>query len=85
MNSESRPALEGMARRARAIVPCEGCHSYDVSAGDSDAERQAYALATEAWKRGEFGGSLREEVMDAMRDVLSDANISCPSCARERD
>jgi ribosomal protein L37AE/L43A len=85
MNSETRPALEDMAKQAGAIVRCPTCHTYDVLAGDSGAESMAYGMATNAWKRGEFGMDSREDIMSEMKSVLQDANIECPSCGRLDD
>jgi hypothetical protein len=80
MNSETRPTLEEYAKEAGAIIMCPSCHSNEISAGDSAAESMAYAMATNAWKRGEFRMDSREEIMDLMKSVLTDANIKCPSC-----
>lgn len=84
MNSEVRETCEGIAIRAGAIVPCPECGNYDVSAGDADAERAAYAMATNAWKEGEIRCE-REELLGVMKSVLADANHDCPDCDRERD
>jgi hypothetical protein len=82
MNSESRDALEAIAKRAGAIIDCPNDCGNEISAGDSDADSQAYAAATVAWKRGLFGSSDRDEVMAEMKGVLQDANIDCPQCER---
>ena len=80
MNSETKGELENIARRASAIVKCGVCGNYDVSASDGEANRVAYKMVTEAWKRGEFRGDSREEIVKAMGGVLDDANQTCPSC-----
>ena len=85
MNSETRPTLEDYAKQAGAIVTCATCHTYEVYAGDSDADSKAYAIATNAWKDGEFRMDSREEIMEQMQSVLSDANHKCPSCRRIYD
>ena len=50
MNSETRMTIEKMAKTAGAIVSCPTCFGYDVRAADDDADRMAYAQATNAWK-----------------------------------
>ena len=50
MNSETRMTIEEMAKTAGAIVSCPTCFGYDVRAANDDADRMAYAQATNAWK-----------------------------------
>ena len=80
MNGNGIVVLDQIARDAEAIVKCSTCGNYDISASDDDANSQAYAKATNAWKQGEFGLSSREEVISAMEIVLRNANSKCPSC-----
>jgi len=80
MNSESREQCETYAKQSGAIVRCPRCRSYDIKAGDEDADRKAYATATNAWKAGKFGLSDLNEVSALMKSVLTDANHECPSC-----
>jgi hypothetical protein len=54
-----------------------------IIADDDDAESQAYAMATNAWKRGDFRSASLEEVRAAKKSVLRDANFKCPSCDRD--
>jgi hypothetical protein len=77
--------LEEIARHAGAIIPCEICRNYYLIADDQDAESQAYAMATNAWKRGEFRRAPLEEVRHVMKGVLDNANHRCPSCDRISD
>ncbi len=54
MNAHIREVMIEIAREAKAIVLCDQCHNYDVRDDDADAEAQAYAKATNAWKDGQF-------------------------------
>jgi hypothetical protein len=85
MNSDTRPSLEEFAKQSGAIIPCPTCSSYDISAGDYDAERMAYGMATNAWKSGQFRMDSREEIMSLMKSVLGGANHRCPSCSHIGD
>lgn len=81
MNSETREVIDGYIRESGAVTKCNFCHNYDVWADDSDAERLAYAMVTEAWKNGEFRGDGREEIMREVKSALADVNIDCPGCS----
>ena len=80
MNAHVQIALEEIAQRAGAVVKCETCHSNYISADDEEANSFAYAMATNACMRGEFRSTTLEETRNAMKMVLRDANIRCPSC-----
>jgi hypothetical protein len=80
MNAHMAGQLEEIAQQAEAIIRCETCRSNYVIADDSDAESQAYAMATNAWRRGEFRSAPLEEVRSVMKSVLDSANHRCPSC-----
>jgi hypothetical protein len=83
VNAHVRIALEEIAKGAGAIVPCEICGNYDVIADDDDAEANAYAMATNEWKRGAFRTTSLEEVRSLMKAVLRNADRRCPSCERD--
>lgn len=80
MNAHVYEILVEIAERSGATVPCETCGNYQIIADDEDAESQAYAMATNAWKDGEFRTAELEEIRAAMKSVLRDANRRCPSC-----
>lgn len=82
MNSDTRETAEQCAKEAGAIISCPVCGNHDVLADDDEAERNAYARATNELKAGVrgFRGMEREEVMAIVKSVLNDANIECPSC-----
>lgn len=87
-NSDTRETAEECAKAAGAIVSCPECGCYDIGADDEDANKMAYAMATNQWKdevRG-FRGMSREEVMSVIKSVIDDANDECPGChPPERD
>lgn len=68
--------LEEIARQAEAIVPCTLCRNNHVSAGDEDAERRAYAMATNAWKRGESRSAPLDEVQHLMNLCFAKQSIA---------
>jgi hypothetical protein len=63
-------ALTEIAKKARAIIPCEHCGSYEIIADDEEAELLAHAMAINAWKRGEFGRAPLEAVGSDLQVVL---------------
>jgi hypothetical protein len=84
MNSDTMLAIEECAKEAGALISCPICVQL-ISANDEDAERTAYALATNAWKDGPrgFRGMARIEVMDLMKQVLqrsTDCDCSAIAC-----
>ena len=81
MNTYVQETLEQFARATRAVVPCESCRYFLLSAVNEDAEPAAYALAANAWERGVFDGVSLEEVRFAMKGVLRKAYYICPSCS----
>lgn len=71
--------------RAGAIRPCSLHPEVTIRAGDEDAERHAYALATTILKSD---GSMwmREDLMPAIKDELDmAADGECPECVRLKD
>ena len=66
--------------RWRAIRACETCWNHDIASGDADTKNMAFAMATDAWRDGRFGASPREEIIEAMDDVIRAANRTCPVC-----
>ena len=83
MNAHVQIALEEIAKKAGAVVPCEICENYDVIADDDEAEAKAYAMAANEWKGGAFRTTSLEEVRSLMKAVLRNANYRCPSCERD--
>ena len=83
MNAYVQETLEKFARASRAVVPCEGCRFFLLSAVNEEAEPAAYAMAASAWERGVFGGASLEEIRLAMKGVLRKAYYLCPSCSAD--
>ncbi len=80
MNAHIHEALTEIALESGAIVGCSICGNYDILAEDDEAERAAYAMATNAWKNGRLRGVSLEETRFAMQSLLRNANNKCPSC-----
>jgi hypothetical protein len=66
--------------RAEAVEGCRYHADSLIRLFDDDAERRAYAIATNEWKAGNLVGE-REEIMEAVKQVLDSAEDECPSCA----
>jgi hypothetical protein len=81
MNAYVQETLEQFARTTRAVMPCECCGFFLLSAVNEDAEPAAYAMAASAWERGIFDGVSLDEVRRAMKSVLRKAYYLCPSCS----
>lgn len=69
------------AIEAGAIEVCEFHDYVTVTTGDDEAEKLAYAIATNKWKSGEVGGE-REDLMDAVQQVIGEAAWECPACQK---
>lgn len=85
---EELAKLEGLyahaqeiAVQAGAIEECEHHPGTFNARDDTDAEKQAYAIATNKIKSGEISCT-REELMDAIKSAISDAGEECYSCAK---
>lgn len=79
--------IEGIAREAlfktKALDYCQR-HDVTIRVGDDDAERHAYALATNVLKKDGTVAYMREDVMEAIKDELDQAaDGECPSCGGE--
>ena len=79
MDSDMYEGLTVIAKDSGAIRTCELCGSQDIGSLDGDAKNRAFAMASEAWKDGRFGGA-REEVVGAMDDLLRGVDQTCPRC-----
>jgi hypothetical protein len=80
MNSDTYEQLTTIAKDAGAILTCEECWSHDLGSADGDAKNRALAMASEASKHGRFGTIDREEIVEAMDDLLRGADQICPRC-----
>ncbi|MER9659015.1 hypothetical protein [Mesorhizobium sp. M0159] len=81
-------SIEQVARlavlEAKAVYVCEFHPDATITNGDPEADRLAYAIATNKLKR-EDEMFMREEVMEAVKYELDMANDECAQCARHRD
>jgi hypothetical protein len=75
----------GIAIRAGAIVPCRFHPDVTIDLGNPDAEKRAYAMGTNHWKKDDMMVECTE-FMDAIKYVIDwSADGECPECARLRD
>jgi len=73
------------ALRAGAVRLCARHHDVWIRVGDPEAEKRAYAIATNMWKADD-PVSDREDLMDAVKNVLEmAAEDECPTCGSIRD
>jgi len=65
---------------AKAVEICPRHNDVWIRVGDVDAERRAYAIATNWQKSGKIIGE-REDIMESLKDVLDQAaDGECPEC-----
>lgn len=76
-------AATTFALRAKAIAPCQWHDDVLVNQGDEDANRRAYAIATNACKSGDFTGD-RADLMDAIKDAIDMSADDCGRCQDNR-
>ncbi len=70
--------------KAKAIEPCRFHPDITIRAGDENAERHAYALATTISKsNGTYW--TRDDLLPAIKEQLNMAADECPVCAKNRD
>ena len=76
---------ESALSQAGAVTPCEHHKGVLLHNDDKEAEHRAYGLAS-IWLKSEVGRFMREDLRDAIRDVLDRAaKDGCPECARLKD
>ena len=77
-------ALEALFH-ANALESCQFHPEVTIRIGDPDADKHAYALATNILKRRD-AMFLREDLMDTVKDSLDmAADGECPQCTYLRD
>lgn len=67
------------ALQAGAMAPCRWHKDETIRLGDPDAEKRAFAVATNRWKKGSVPCE-RDEFMDILQNVLHMADEECPRC-----
>ena len=82
---ELEDAAMSAVLRAKAVRICPVHSDVWIRVGDTEAERHAYAIATNMWKADE-PVSDREDLLQAVKDALDQAaDGECPACANIRD
>lgn len=76
--------LAGICIEAGALKVCPAHPHVVVNQGDPEAERRAYAIATNRWKAGGLIED-RPDVMEGIKHALEMAADECPECERLRD
>ena len=70
-----------VAIEAGAIAVCPFHPEVTINQGNPDANRHAYAIATNRWKAANLLGE-REEIMAGIKDAIEmAADDVCPMCA----
>lgn len=74
----------GIAIEAGALKACPIHSDVTINQCNPDAERRAYAMATNKWKAGELFGD-REDIMEGVKDAIDQSADECPVCSDFRD
>jgi len=85
MNSDSQILVAELLTTSGAVKECPICHDCMILAGDEDAERMAYGMATNMWKSRErgFRSMECEDVMSLIKRALIHSPSACPRCDRD--
>ncbi|MGJ5082724.1 hypothetical protein [Bradyrhizobium sp. HKCCYLS3013] len=82
------PDLEGeaiaVAVEANAVKPCDLHEDVLINQCDPEADRAAYAMGTNRWKKGDLGCE-QSDFMEAIKDVIDQSADECPRCAKIRE
>lgn len=73
-----------IAIEAGAISPCPLHDDIMLDQCDDEANRRAYAIATNRWKADELFGA-RENIMEGIKAAISDSAFDCPRCEKLGD
>jgi len=74
-----------IAIQAGAIKVCPIHHDVTINQGDEEADRRAYAIATNKWKADDLVGD-RESIMQGIHNAITmAADDECPECEGLRD
>ena len=79
MDSCEAIAQEALAK-AGAIQICQFHRTVTIRVGDDEAERRAYAMATNVLKQDGSIAFMREDVMASIKHELDMAADECPVC-----
>ena len=85
MNSDTELLVAEILAESGAVTKCPVCNDFMILAGEADAEKMAYAMATNAWKSGQrgFRSMEREEVTSSIKQALTHTPYKCPKCDRD--
>ena len=72
---------EQIAVAAGAIAICPDCETDYVSKGDDDANKRAFAIASNRLKAGKIKADTKA-LMDAIQSVVENTPEDCPECIR---
>jgi len=72
--------LTPIAIQAGALKTCSYHEHCLIDCDDHEAQRMAYAMATNAWKDGILLGP-REDVMEELHDLIATTPFECSHCA----
>lgn len=70
-----------IAIKSGAIRECQYHEGTYIDQGDVEAENNAYAIGESEIKSGEVSFD-RKELMDSIKEAISDAGEECYSCAK---
>lgn len=73
------------AFEAKAIKTCHFHDDVILRTYDPDAEKLSYAIATNKMKAENLLDTLREDVLEAVKDVIEMADDECAQCGKHRD
>ena len=73
----------GIAIEAGAVKVCRFHNEVTINQGDEEANRRAYAIATNKIKRGEMDYE-RKDLLDAVKDAIDMSADECPVCESHR-
>jgi hypothetical protein len=77
-------AFTAVAIQAGAVKTCPLHSGVVINQGDPEADRRAYAIATNKWKEGELAGD-GEDITAGIKNAIDMAADECPVCAELRD
>lgn len=81
MKGDDQVVLDELLQEVGMAAPCSLCHRERIRTYDGNAQRMAYARATNLWKAGRFRGMSRDEVIRLVKDELEDLPNKCPICS----
>jgi hypothetical protein len=82
MNGDTEILVQQILAESGAVAKCPICHDFTIRSYDDDAEKRAYAMATNAWNDGDrgFRRMEREEVMSMIQKALIHTPSKCHGC-----